>query len=94
VNREPFKSEPDEPVRRSPGHHRRVPLETFMQYSPDYLDAEFVPRGAPDAGWPRWLLPEAEFGPLARPAWLGVDGIEGAPPGHVLRLIENAGAGG
>jgi hypothetical protein len=90
VNREAFKPDEGEPVRRSPGHHRRVPLSTFMRYDPEYLDAELVSSDRRTEGWPRWLEPDAEFGPRARALYLPLDGVPGAPAGHVLRLIRNA----
>jgi hypothetical protein len=90
VNREAFKPGQGESPRRSPGHHRRVPLATFMRHDPEYLDAELVPADRRREGWPRWLEPDAEFGPRAEARYYGLDGVPGAPAGHVLRLIANA----
>ena len=90
VNTEAFKPEDaDAPVRRSPGHHRRVPLGTFVTYEPEYLDAELVARDRADAGYPRWLRPGTEHGGLAEPLLLPLDRVAGAPPGLALRLIKN-----
>jgi hypothetical protein len=89
VNREAFKSDEDEPVRRSPGHHRRVPIATFMRYSPEYLDAELVPRVRTVEYWPRWLQAGSEFGAETQALYLDLDGIPGADEGDVLRLIRS-----
>jgi hypothetical protein len=91
VNREDFRAEGDEPRRRSPGHHRRVPLSTFMQYEPTWLDAALVPPGNPGLEWPRWLAPGADFAGRAEARLLPLDGVPGAPPELVLRLIRNSG---
>ena len=100
VNREAFKPEAasdhgaaNEPGRRSPGHHRRVPLATFMRYEPDYLDAELVPRAQPLAGFPRWLSGASEFADRAEPLLLPVPAEVDAPPGLALRLIRNRAGG-
>lgn len=89
VNREEFRDEADASARHSPGHHRRVPLPTFVAMNPTYLDAELVPAASPRDGWPRWLRPGTENGDRAELELLPIDGVEQAPPDHVLRLLRN-----
>ena len=86
VNREAFR-EHEEPRRRSPGHHRRVPFATFMALEPTYLEADLVPASEPELRFPRWLRPTSEFGSRAAPEWLSLEGLPAAPAGTVLRLI-------
>jgi hypothetical protein len=86
VNREPFAAAaPD--VRRSPGHQRRVPFETFLAKRPTYLEALLVPREAPLAALRETFKPGGELFDVSRPEWLDATGIPGAPRDHVLRRI-------
>jgi hypothetical protein len=87
VNREAFTPDEGEPERRSPGHHRRIPFSTFMRYDPEYLDAELVPRQRTVEYVPRWLQADTEYGAQCQTLYLPIDGIPGADPGDVLRLI-------
>ena len=87
VNREAFNPGEGEPERRSPGHHRRIPFATFMQHSPEYLDADLVPRKRTTEYVPNWLHADTEYGSRCQTLYLPIDGIPGASEGDVLRLF-------
>jgi arabinofuranosyltransferase len=90
VNQEAFKEEEGEKAeRKTPGHGRRVPLVTFLEKHPTYLDAELATQAQPYASLPPYLRPGGPYRDQARPEWIPLQGIKGVPEGWVLRLVHN-----
>lgn len=87
VNREEFAPLP-EPLRRTPGHQRRIPLETFLALRPTYLEASLVLRDRPYSDVRPGVIPGGlKNNPLVAPQWLEVQDVEGMPGPLVLRLV-------
>lgn len=86
VNREEFAPLTDE-ARRTPGHQRRVPLETFLALNPTYLEAALVLRDQLYADFRPGSVPGGLRGSkIAEPEWVEVGDVPQMPAALVLRL--------
>jgi arabinofuranosyltransferase len=86
VNREEFAPLTEE-ARRTPGHQRRVPLETFLAKHPTYLEAALVLRDQPYADFRPGSVPGGlKSSKIAEPEWVEVGDVPQMPEALVLRL--------